>query len=165
MTVREAPLSRGLVDELLPWLRAALGILFVGYSANSTVFICGSDLAWLFPATAKVTIAVFADALWYSTALAVILFVGEVCCGERYVRTYWIFLVPDAFYTVRGMWWSLCRAMIVLFGAKIGDGSYSELLGYLIGTIVAIVVGFLVAKWGEVLLFGKRRKTRRSAKE
>lgn len=160
MGVREAPISRGVVDELLPWLRAGLGLAFVAYSANSTVFKAGADIAWLFPVTTKITIYLFADALWYSSILAFILFAGEVATGERYPKAYRLFLIPDVFYTVRGMWRGVCNAAIVLFGGKIGDGSYAELLGYIIGTILSCVVGYFVARWGEDLLFGKRRMRR-----
>jgi hypothetical protein len=51
MTVREAPISRSLIDELLPWLRALLGLVFIAYSANSTIFMGASDLLWLFEPT------------------------------------------------------------------------------------------------------------------
>jgi hypothetical protein len=163
MTVREAPIPRSIIDELLPWLRALLGLAFVVYCANSTIFIGGGDLVWLFPKTAEITLGFVRDALWYSSVVAIILFIGQVATSERYPRAYWLFLIPDVFYTVRGMWAGLCRAMIVLFGGKPGDGSYAELLGYIIGSILACVVGFYVAKWGEVLLFGKRRKPRKAA--
>lgn len=163
MAGREAPISRTVIDELLPYLRGALGLAFVIFSANSTVIFNGSDIAWLFPATTKTTIAVFSDALWYSSAFAVILFVGEVATGERYPRAYRLFLIPDVFYTVRGLLAPVCRAAIVLFGAKPGDGSYSELLGYVIGGAVAVIAGYLVARWGEELLFGKRRAKLRKA--
>src|SRR5262249_488577 len=99
MSVREAPISRGLVDELLPWLRAAVGLVFVGYSANSTIFIGARDLLWLFEPTQQITIGAWPDAFWYSSFAALILFAGEVATSERYKRTYWLFLVPDAVYT------------------------------------------------------------------
>lgn len=160
MTVREAPISRSLIDELLPWLRALLGIIFIAYSANSTIFMGASDLLWLFEPTKLITIGSFPDAYWYSSFVALILFVGEVACGERFKRTYWLFLIPDAFYTGRGMWFGLVKAMTILTGAWVKDGPVATVAGYVLGTILAAVFGYYVAKWGEVLLFGKRRQIR-----
>lgn len=158
--IREAPVPRGLVDELLPWLRAALGILFIAYSANSTIFTGASDLIWLFPATARITISAFADAYWYSSFVAFVLFAGEVATSERYKRTYWLFLIPDAFYTGRGMWEGLRKAATILIGGLVGDGAVATALGWIVGTLGAAVAGYYIAKWGEVLLFGKRRRIR-----
>lgn len=160
MSVREAPISRGLVDELLPWLRAALGIIFIAYSANSTVFIGAGDLLWLFEPTKRITIGSFPDAYWYSSFAALILFAGEVATSERFKRAYWLFLIPDAFYTGRGMWEGMTKAMTILVGGIIGDGSIATVIGIILGSIAAAVLGYLIAKWGEVLLFGKRRQIR-----
>lgn len=160
MTVREAPISRGLIDELLPWLRALLGIIFIAYSANSTIFMGAADLLWLFESTKDVTIGSFPDAYWYSSFVALLLFVGEVATGERFKRTYWLFLIPDAFYTGRGMWAGLTKAMTILAGGWVGDGPVANVAGLISGTILAGVLGYYVAKWGEVLLFGKRRQIR-----
>lgn len=157
MSVREAPISRSLIDELAPWLRALLGIIFIAYSANSTIFTGASDLMWLFEPTKQITIGSFADAYWYSSFVALILFVGEVVCGERFKRTYWLFLIPDAFYTGRGMWSGLVKAMTILAGAWVKDGPVAVVVGFILGTAVAATLGYLIAKWGEVLLFGKRR--------
>jgi hypothetical protein len=160
MGVREAPISRSLIDELLPWLRALLGIIFIAYSANSTIFMGARDLMWLFAPTKQITIGFFPDAYWYSSFVALILFVGEVGCSERYKRTYWLFLIPDAFYTGRGMWSGLTNAMTILAGGVVGDGPVATVAGVILGTIVAGVLGYFIAKWGEVLLFGKRRQIR-----
>jgi hypothetical protein len=160
MSVREAPISRGLIDELLPWLRAALGIIFIAYSANSTIFMGAGDLLWLFEATGQITIGAFPDAYWYSSFVALVLFVGEVATSERYKRAYWLFLIPDAFYTARGMWSGATKAATILAGGIIGDGPIATVVGIVLGSIAAAVLGYYVAKWGEVLLFGKRRQIR-----
>lgn len=160
MTAREAPIPRSLIDELAPWLRALLGILFIAYSANSTIFMGASDLLWLFESTDKITIGAFPDAYWYSSFVALILFVGEVVCSDRYKRTYWLFLIPDAFYTARGMWPGLTKATGLLIGGIIGDGTVAVVLGVVVGSIAAAIGGYYIAKWGEVLLFGKRRQIR-----
>jgi hypothetical protein len=158
--LREAPIPRNLIDELLPWLRAALGIVFIAYSANSTIFMGASDLMWLFLPTTLITIGSFPDAYWYSAFVALLLFVGEVATGERYKRVYWLFLIPDAYYTARGMWHGLTKAMTILAGGIVGDGPVAYVAGLILGTITAGAIGYLIAKWGEVLLFGKRRQIR-----
>lgn len=160
MTAREAPIPRTLIDELAPWLRAVLGIMFIAYSANSTIFRGADDLMWLFESTSQITISAFADAYWYSSLFALILFVGEVVCSDRYKRTYWLFLIPDAFYTARGMWAGLTKATGLLLGGIIGDGTVADIFGVILGSIAAAVLGYYIAKWGEVLLFGKRRQIR-----
>ena len=163
MSTREAPLSRDLVDIALPWLRGALGVAFIAYSANSTIFIGAGDLLWLFESTKEITIATFADAYWYAAALALILFVGEVACAERYPRTYRMFLVPDAFYTARGVWAGLSKAAAGLLTTWL-DQQAAAIVGAIIAAPVAFWLGYLIAKWGEILLFGKRR-TRGAKKE
>ena len=160
MSVREAPISRGIVDELLPWLRALLGFAFVAYSANSTIFIGAGDLLTYFDSTRAITIGYFQDAYWYSAALAFLLFAGEVATAERYRRTYWLFLIPDAFYTARGMYSGLSKALAILLASGIDDASVAGIIGMILAIPAAAIIGYFVAKWGEVLLFGKRRTIR-----
>lgn len=169
----EAPFSRSIVDETLPWLRAALGVCFVAFSAGSTIQLAGGHLLWLFEGTKQITIGAFPDAYWYSTALAVILFVGEVWSSERYPKTYRLFLIPDTFYTGLGIFAGLAKAITtLLLAALIAMGvelqtatPIADVLGWLLAFPAAAYVGYLIAKWGEVLLFGKRRKPRGTRKE
>lgn len=156
MSVREAPLSRDLIDVALPWLRGGLGVAFIAFSANSTIFIGAGDLLWLFEATRAVTIASFADAYWYAAGGALLLFIGEVATGEKYPRAYRLFLIPDAVYTARGLWLGLSKALAVLLGSWLGEPA-AGVLGMVLAAPVAFWLGYLVAKWGEILLFGKRR--------
>ena len=163
MSAREAPLSRDLVDIALPWLRAGLGIAFIAFSANSTIFISAADQLWLFEATRQITIGAFADAYWYAAAFALVLFIGEVATGEKYPRVYRLFLIPDAIYTARGVWVGLSKALIVLIAPWLGDGA-AGILGPVLAAPFAFWLGYLIAKWGEILLFGRRR-TRGAKKE
>lgn len=162
MTVREAPLSRGLIDDALPFLRAALGIVFVAISAISTILLGGADLRYFVGDI--ITIGYFPDRFWYASIGALILFLGEVATAERSRVVYAIFLVPDVFYTVRGMWAGMARGFTVIVG---GDepSDIERLIGSIIGLIVSIIAGYVIAKYGEILLFGKRRKTTRRKDE
>lgn len=165
MSAREAPISRTLVDESIPWLRALLGLCFVAYSANSTIFIGAAHLLWLFEGTKRITIGAFADAYWYSAAVALILFIGEVATSERYPRTYRLFLGPDVFYTGLGIFAGLSKALALLVFAALGPEyrEVAEWFGWLLAFPLSAVAGYFVAKWGEVLLLGKRRRTRKEA--
>lgn len=164
---REVPISRGLVDEAAPWLRGLLGIGFVAYSANATIFIAADDLLWLFPITRQTTIGAFPDAYWYSFLIAVVLFVGQVVTSEKYPAAYRLFLAPDILYTGRGVFGGLSTALAALALAAIGP-EYREAadwFGWILAFPGAAVIGFIIARWGEVLLFGKRRTTRRTSKK
>lgn len=164
MTTREAPISRDLVDAARPWLRLLLGVAFVGYSANATIFIAADDLMWLFPQTKNATLATFPDALWYSAILAVVLFAGEVATSERHPGTYRIFLAPDVFYTARGMFSGMSGALAVLLAPWIGEDA-AKIVGVVLALPIVGFIGYIIAKWGEILLFDKRRTSRRSKKE
>lgn len=163
MTAQNAPLDRGFVDAAAPWLRALLGLGFVAYSANSTIFIGAGHLMWLFEGTKNILIGGFPDAYWYAAGLALILFVGQVVCSERYPKAYPLFLWPDVFYTVLGIFAGLSKAMVALVFAAVGPDyrAPAEWIGWLIAIPLSIVVGYFIARWGEVLLFGRRRRTRK----
>lgn len=165
MTTREAPISRDLVDEARPWLRLILGVAFVAYSAASTIFIGADDLMWLFPGTTNPA-AGFPVAYWYSGVLALVLFLGEVATGERHPGPYRIFLAPDVLYTARGVFGGMSTALGALAFAAIGTEhrEAAAWFGWLLAFPVAAVIGYIIARWGEVLLVGKRR-VRRSRKE
>jgi hypothetical protein len=163
MSAHEAPISRTFVDGALPFLRIALGVAFIAYSANSTIRIGATDLIWLFPTTNTITIGGGADAYWYAAVVAIILFAGQIATSERYPRTYHLFLWPDAIYTGRGVQAALDTALTVLAGAVVGDNAGARMIGWLISWPVGLIIGYVIARWGEELLFGKRRKTRRSA--
>lgn len=160
--LREAPLSRTIVDEAQPWLRGVLGLAFVAYSASSTIFYAGADLLFLFLQTRQITIGGFADAYWYAIGLAATLFVGQVATGEQQDRgAYRAFLGPDIFYTARGLHPGLAAAFAVLLGAFVPILPAASIIGWLVAWPVALFIGYHIARWGEVLLFGRRRQFRR----
>ncbi|NJO83097.1 MAG: hypothetical protein HC828_09940 [Blastochloris sp.] len=113
-----------------------------------------------FPSTRNVTIAVIPDAYWYTSLIAVVIFLGQIATSERYPKVYRLFLWPDAFYTGRGVQLALQTALTILAGAVVGDNQYAQFAGVIISWPVGLFFGYYVAKWGEILLFGKRRKLR-----
>lgn len=162
MTVREAPISRGLIDDALPFLRAGLGVVFVAISAISTILLGAADLRYFIGDA--ITIGYFPDRFWYASMGAFIFFIGEVATAERSRVIYAVFLVPDVFYTVRGMWEGMARGFTVMVGGA-QPSDMERFIGSTIGLIVSIIVGYVIAKYGEILLFGKRRRTTRRKEE
>jgi hypothetical protein len=167
-TYRDAPLDRGLIDLALPWLRAVCGIAFVAYSSVQTIYFGATDIMWLFPHTNGMTIGYVQDAYWYAGAMAAMFFFGEVATAERYPRVYRGILLPDAFYSARALYWGLSSALGVLLTSMVpGEGDartgVAKILGYVLAAPIALFFGYIIAKWGEILLFGKRRKLSRSS--
>lgn len=162
MALREAPLSRGLIDDALPFLRAGLGIVFIAVSAVSTILIGAADLKYFI--NDILTIGYFPDRFWYASLFALILFLGEVATAEKSRVVYSVFLIPDVFYTVRGMYVGMARGFTVMLG---GDtpSDIEKFMGAAIGLLVSIIAGYFIAKYGEILLFGKRRKNARRKDE
>lgn len=167
---QDAPIPRTYIDAGLPFARAALGLLFVAYSAQSTILFLAADLMWLFPGLRVSSTGVWADAYWVSIGFAVLLFAGEVFTAERYPRLYRAFLAPDSFYTARGIHAGLATAFAILISTWAGTTPEAGqtiaglgvkpfvLIGWLAAWPPALLIGIYIARWGEVLLFGKRRK-------
>lgn len=161
MTTSDAPLKRAWLDDAGPILRLLFGAGFVAYSAYATVFLAADDLQRYFKMGDQATLGFFADRYWLSTLLALVLFLGEVATGERYRKVYWLFLAPDAIYTARQAqpgWDSFWREVI-------GDRPETAGTAAVLSWIVALIIGYLVARWGEDLLFGRRRRTRGAARK
>lgn len=168
MTVREAPLNRTMVDTALPWHRGLFGLCFVAFSAASTITIGAADLMYLFSQSKTVTIGGASDAYWYSCFAAFVFFAGEVATSERYRRAYLWFLIPDAFYTARGVFWGIAEAITQMVVGPVSreqttflggiQASPAQAVGFVAAFFLSAVAGYFIAKWGEVLLFGKRRK-------
>jgi hypothetical protein len=166
MSAREAPINRDITDAAAPWLRLLLGVAFVAYSANTTIQYGADDLAFFFKAGLDFTIGYVADRYWYASLFAVILFLGEVVCGERWPRIYWLFLIPDAFYTSRQIQQGFQNAFTVILSGGSANPSGAAIAGAIVASWVAgLLIGFIIAKWGEVLIFGRRRGPRRRKEE
>lgn len=144
-----APLPRTWIDTTLPGARALLGALFVAFSGYSTVYLFSQDIQRL--TGDKVSLMLFADRYWAGLALALLLFFGEIFTSERYPKVYRVLLIPDTFYTARQM------VPAALFALT----SYAHLVGttlVVVSWLAALVLGYLIARFGEELIFGGRRK-------
>lgn len=154
MSNDNAPIDREWIVAATPWLRGALGLAFVAYSAAATIRMGGADLA---PALGDViTIGYIQDRYWYSAGVALLLFLGQVATRGRWPAIYGLFLFPDVIYTAR-------QAQEDISAYLQAEHSL-EGLGLLLASWgLAGVIGFFVARWGEELLFGKPKPKRRRA--
>jgi hypothetical protein len=151
MATFDAPINRNVVNTSTPILRLILGIIFVGYSAGTTITYFADDLSVFFKAGQQVTIAYVDDRFWYGFLLALVIFFGEVVTSEKAIGWYLLFLAPDTFYTARQIQQGFQNALIVLLGTSPGAQALAVIGSWVIG----LIVGYLIAKWGEVLIFGR----------
>lgn len=148
----EPPLSRDIIDQALPWLRLSMGAIFVAFCGLSTIFGAHDDLVSMLMGYAEPierTIGIGLSALCYigGLCIAAIVFVGEVATAERYRRIYFIFLSVDIYYS---MPWSH-TIMRFLISDSILAATRVE---WLCGFVMAVVVAY----YGEILIFGSRRR-------
>lgn len=142
------PLPRSWIDTTLPGARVLFGLLFVVYSAVSTIILFAEDIRRL---TGDRAGFIIPDRFWFGIGLAALIFLGELYTSERYPRVYALFLVPDTLYSARLMqpW------LLTLFVAYL---DWHPLLLMFLTWIASGILGYWSARLGEELLFGKRRK-------
>jgi len=159
MSRSQAPLDRSILDIGRPFLRFMLGLLFVGFSATSTVRLATYDLATYFKLGNSITLYLVNDGIYVAIALAFILFVGELMTASYAPRIYMVFLGIDTFYTARGIFPGLYN----VFSAAMGASTEGIVASTALAIVASIVVGVYVAYYGEILLFGPRKAARGKA--
>lgn len=151
-----APLDREWVDIARPWLRGLGGLLLVGLSSNAVIRgtaeflrpLLVDDLgkaqllSWLW-------FAIPVGLLWGMLA-AIVVFVGQVICGEISLIGYLFFFVPDVAALV---WWQLPG-----WTALIARGSPATQSIVVVAALISVALAVVTAHYGEVLLFGPRRR-------
>ena len=142
-----APLNRQDLDRAAPWLRLLAGAALIAWSSYTTVAGIGVDFAPLVNGRALwgIPLAVVAG-----LAAAALLSLVQWLTSEHAPLIYAAALVVDARYTQ----WQL--------GPWIADLAAYHLQSMpVVAWIVAFVVSWglalLVARYGEILLFGRRR--------
>lgn len=141
------PLSRDTINNARPWIRLLLGVALLGFSGYTTISGVGRDFAPLLQGT------LYGVSLTLIGGLGVALFLtfGEWLTSEQYPMLYCALLIIDARYTQQ----------------QIG-GPIDALARYHLSelhTFAPLVVSFFVswgialavARYGEILLFGKRK--------
>jgi len=159
--MNRAPVNRELIEWSTPWLRLALGLAFVAYSANATVAFAADDLKTYFGAGQLVTIGLVEDRFWYALAFATIIFIGELVTSRRVIGPYMAFLLPDVFYTTRQIQAGFMKALHILMGAT----PTAQVGALLLSWFISIAIGVVIARWGEVLILGRHKRTARKEKE
>ncbi|SRR6266487_4847057 len=147
-----APISRTYLDAARSPMRIFFGVIFIAYSAISTVVGVRSDLSPLAWSTAALMGPLTIGAA-IGIGLAVAIFIGEVLLAESSLVWFLPILAVDAWYTAR---WS----------AWIGDlihahMSASPLTKDALAILVTWGAAIAVAYFGEHLIFGKRRRRHR----
>lgn len=161
MTVKElpprrrglsAPLNREMLDRAGPWLRLSAGVALIAYTSYTTIAGIGEDFAPVLQGTLYGPLSVQLAAGIMAAALISLV---QWLTSEQHKLIYLIFLAIDARYTQR----------------QIGPGIDALAQYHMRGldSIVPAVVSFLAswglslfaARYGEILLFGKRKRAKK----
>ena len=143
-----APLNRTHLDRAGPWIRLMIGLVLIAYTGYTTVRGVGEDFAPLLQGT----IGPVPMTLIGGLLAAVFLSVGQWLTAGVHTIVYAVLLILDARYTQRQI------------GPAVEALAAFHLPG--VDSWVASVVSFvaswgaslLAARYGELLLFGKRKR-------
>lgn len=144
----ESPISRDVLDILYAPARLAAGALFVGFCGLSTIFGVADDVfePLVEHRQAIETMTSISVDTWtwiIGIAAAIIIFVWQIITGERHRKAYIISLVPDIWYSYA---WTRVLVLALLPTA------------FEVATMpLAVFLAYIAAKYGEILIFGKRR--------
>lgn len=145
-----APLSRSDLDRSLPWFRVLLGLVLITYSSVATIDgvrvdcgpLCAGPISGL-PVVIPVWIVL-------GVLVAVLMSVAEWLTSDRYMTIYAVVLLADARYSQS--WLDDWILPLVTYHTQ------GSPLAWAIGLVVSWGLAILVARFGEVLLFGRRTK-------
>lgn len=139
-----APLSRADLDRAGPWFRAVLGLVFIAISVVTTVRGVQQDFAPLLA--------------WHPFAgpiagivVAALLSVGQWLTSERVPFVYLVLVLIDARYTQA----PLSEPIFQLATYHLHDMPVWAIP--IVAMMVSWTMALLVARFGEILLFGRRR--------
>jgi hypothetical protein len=144
--INRAPLNHEHLDKSAPWIRMLLGLGLIAYTGYTTINGVRTDLApllvgapWYMPLATGLGVAVFLSA-------------GEWYTSEVAPFVYFILLLVDSRYTQRqiGPWIETLAA----YHLK----EYPSYLTVMVSLIVSWALAIAAARYGEILLFGRRKK-------
>lgn len=146
--VLQAPLDRGAIDRAAPWLRLIAGAALIAWSSYTTIAGVGQDFAPILQG--RMAFGLEAT-LVAGLLVAAFLSLGEWLTSEHLPLLYCALLVLDARYTQLqiGPWIDALAAYHLRAAPQWLPGVVSFLVGW--GLSLAI------ARYGEILLFGRRR--------
>lgn len=142
------PLPREWLDMIASPLRVLFGLVFIAWSWISTIIVLGVLLYPVMPGTA---LEVVPD--WFVLALGVSFLVSlaEFVSSDRWPLAYWVvLLLCDASFTI----WQTRVWLLAIVQAQ----TEVALAGHLAIWLVSIIGGITAARFGEVLLFGRRSR-------
>jgi hypothetical protein len=143
-----APLSRNTIDNARPWIRLLLGAGLIAWSSYTTVSGVARDFAPLLHGMLYGVPVTLVGGL----GVALFLSFGEWLTNDHFQLLYSGLLIIDARYTQQQI------------GAPIEALAqyHLEKLPPMVPTVVSFILSWLlalaVARYGEILLFGKRKK-------
>ena len=139
-------LSHTHLDKAGPWLRTMLGLALIAFTGYTTITGVGVDFAPLLEGAPPV--------VWLAAGLgvAVLLSLGEWLTSESVPLVYSILLLIDARYTQ----WQIGPKVDAL--AKYHLQDYPWYLTAGVSLVVSWGLAIVVARYGEILLFGRRKK-------
>jgi hypothetical protein len=145
---RGPPLNRTDLDRAAPWLRLLAGAALIAWSSYTTVLGIGVDFA---PLVDKKTLGGVPLAVVVGLAAAVLLSLIQWLTSEHVPIAYAVALLVDARYT---QWqigpWIEPLAAYHLRGLP-------SVVALAISFVVSWGLALLIARYGEILLFGRRR--------
>lgn len=143
------PLSRTDLDRALPWFRILLGAIFIAYSSLATIDGVRVDCGPL----CATTVSDLGVPLWVivGVTVAALLSLGQWFTSERWPWVYIALILVDARYT---QWWVDDWALPLAQHHVQAAGD----LAWMIGLVVSWFLAIGCARFGEVLLFGTRKK-------
>jgi hypothetical protein len=143
-----APLNRTHLDRAGPWLRLMIGLALIAYTGYTTVRGVAGDFAPLLQgAIAGVPLTLIGG-----LGAAVFLSVGQWLTAGRHTIVYAVLLILDARYTQRQI--GPAVAALAAFHLPRVDNTIVSVVSFLASWGVSL----LAARYGELLLFGKRKQ-------
>lgn len=143
-----APLSRTHLDRAGPWIRLMVGLALIAYTGYTTVRGVAGDFAPLLQGTiGPVPVTLIGGLL-----AAVFLSVGQWLTAGRHTIIYAVLLILDARYTQRQIGPAITA--LAAFHLPGVDNNIVSVVSFLASWGASL----LAARYGELLLFGKRKR-------
>lgn len=140
-------LNRSHLDKSLPYVRALVGLVLLAYGALSTIdgvrVDCGPLCVGLWQGLPVWQVA--------GIIVAVLLSVGQWFTSDRYPTIYYALLLVDIRYT---QWWADDWIMPL---TRYHVRGIDPMLAVGIGLVVSYALAYGVARFAELLLFGRRK--------
>lgn len=143
-----APLSRTDLDRAAPWLRLIAGAALIAWSSYTTVLGIGVDFA---PLVSKGALWGIPLAVIFGLIAAALLSLIQWLTSEHVPIVYVIALAVDARYTQ----WQIGPWITALAAYHLRE--FSPVVASAASFVVSWGLALLIARYGEILLFGRRR--------